>query len=178
VNKKIRRELQEELLDLENLEEEGMLSLMQLNKKIHIQKKLMLILDEEELYWYKRSHGRWLHEGGNNTNFFHRMANGRKRSNVIINFVHEGGLIEGDDNLLQHATNYYKSLFGAVSETSFPINPEMWRGQEKVSEEDNEKLIKPFAEKEIKYALFQMKKNKAAGPDKIPIEFYQSCGAL
>jgi hypothetical protein len=54
----------------------------------------------------------------------------------------------------------------------------MWRGQEKVSEEDNEKLIKPFAEKEIKYALFQMKKNKAAGPDKIPIEFYQSCGAL
>jgi hypothetical protein len=28
---------------------------------------------------------------------------------------------------------------------------------------------------EIKMALFQTEKNKAAGPDKIPIEFYQAC---
>ena len=36
-------------------------------------------------------------------------------------------------------------------------------------------LTKPFSETEIKAALFQMERNKAAGPDKIPIEFYQHC---
>jgi hypothetical protein len=35
-----------------------------------------------------------------------------------------------------------------------------------------------FSEKEIKNGLDQMKKNKAAGPDKIPIEFYQQCWVI
>ena len=41
--------------------------------------------------------------------------------------------------------------------------------------EENDKLSSPFTEDEIKFALFSMEKNKAAGPDKIPIEFYQAC---
>ena len=32
-----------------------------------------------------------------------------------------------------------------------------------------------FTEHEVKTTLFQMEKNKAAGPDRIPIEFYQCC---
>ena len=36
-------------------------------------------------------------------------------------------------------------------------------------------LIMPFTEHEVKTTLFQMEKNKAAGPDRIPIEFYQCC---
>jgi hypothetical protein len=46
---------------------------------------------------------------------------------------------------------------------------------EHVTKLENEELCKPFSETEIKGALFQMEKNKAVGPDKIPIEFYQSC---
>lgn len=111
-------------------------------------------------------------------NFFHKIANGRRRSNTIINFVDEGTTVEGDEKLLQHATNYYKNLFGAVNETNYPINPEMWRAQEKVSDEENEKLTRPFTEEEIKNALFQMEKNKAAGPDQIPIKFYQCCSGI
>ena len=41
--------------------------------------------------------------------------------------------------------------------------------------EENDKLSSPFTEDEIKFALFSMEKNKAAGSDKIPIEFYQAC---
>jgi hypothetical protein len=51
----------------------------------------------------------------------------------------------------------------------------LWANLETVSESDNEDLCKPFSESEIKEALFQMDRNKAAGPDKIPIEFYQIC---
>jgi hypothetical protein len=36
-------------------------------------------------------------------------------------------------------------------------------------------LTKPFSEEEIKTALFLMERNKAAGPDGLPIEFFQKC---
>jgi hypothetical protein len=29
----------------------------------------MKMLEDEELYWHKRSHEKWLHEGDNNTKF-------------------------------------------------------------------------------------------------------------
>ena len=51
----------------------------------------------------------------------------------------------------------------------------IYKSAEKVSDEDNCSLTQPFSEAEIKHALFQMERNKVAGPDKIPIEFYQSC---
>jgi mannosylglycoprotein endo-beta-mannosidase len=36
-------------------------------------------------------------------------------------------------------------------------------------------LCVSLSETEIKNALFLMERNKAPGPDKIPIEFYQCC---
>ena len=44
--------------------------------------------------------------------------------------------------------------------------------EEKVGDDENNVLTRPFSEEEIKSALFSMEKNKVAGPDKIPTEFY------
>jgi len=42
-----------------------------------------------------------------------------------------------------------------------------------VSEEENEVLVAPFSEEEVKLAVLDMKQNKAPGPDGFPAEFYQ-----
>ena len=131
----------------------------------------MKLLEEEELYWYKRSHEKWLHEGDNNTEYFHRIANGRKRKSNIVSFKDGDEIIEGTPNLLKHATDFYKNLFGPESGNPFPLAEDLWDRDELVSESDNELLTGPFSKKEIKDALFQMEKNKAAGPDSIPVEF-------
>jgi hypothetical protein len=39
-------------------------------------------------------------------------------------------------------------------------------------------LDRPFSEEEIKSVIDQMEKNKAAGPDGFPIEFYQVCWGI
>jgi hypothetical protein len=114
-------------------------------------------------------------KGDNNTKYFHKIANGRKRKNTIISLENEGNIIEGDENLLKHATSYYADLFGPGEEHNIHIDVSLWDELEKVSDDDNTALTRPFNEIEIKEALFSMEKNKAAGPDKIPIEFYQSC---
>lgn len=51
----------------------------------------------------------------------------------------------------------------------------MWGELEKVTEEDNDFLTKPFDEQEIKNVVFEMEHNKAASPDAIPMEFFQKC---
>jgi hypothetical protein len=38
---------------------------------------------------------------------------------------------------------------------------------------ENEALVAEFSEKEVRDAIFQMKHNKAPGPDGFPAEFYQ-----
>ena len=167
--------LQEELLSLETMEEVQVLDLTQLHRKMWVQKRILEILEEEELYWLRRSHQNWLLKGDNNTDFFHRVANGRKRKNTIISLLDGDNLIEGDSNLVKHATDFYKTLFGPAPGNMLPLNGDLWDNGEKVDVLDNEELTKHFSEEEIKNALFQMEKNKAAGPDKIPIEFYQHC---
>jgi SAM-dependent methyltransferase len=86
-----------------------------------------------------------------------------------------GLVIEGTDNLIDHATTYYKNLFGPAPGNIFSFNHDMWKPHEKLNDADNEILRKPFSMEDVKDALFSMKKNKALGPDNIPIEFYQHC---
>jgi hypothetical protein len=62
-----------------------------------------------------------------------------------------------------------------VENHNIPLDPSLWSQDEKVTTEDNELLTKPFSVEEVKYALFHMECNKAVGPDKIPVEFFQTC---
>lgn len=66
-------------------------------------------------------------------------------------------------------------MFGPPDDHDIHIDSNVWAELELVSDEDNQLLCSPFSEIETKEALFQMERNKAAGPDKIPIEFYQVC---
>jgi len=70
MRRKNKNEIHEELLYLEQHEEEGLLTLDQMIRKAHLIHNIMKINEEEELYWFKRSHEKWLLEGDNNTDFF------------------------------------------------------------------------------------------------------------
>jgi hypothetical protein len=72
------------------------------------------------------------------------------------------------------APDFYRSLFGPGEGNAFVIDFNLWQDTENVSESENVELTRPFLEEEIKHALFEMERNKAVGPDGLPIEFYQS----
>jgi hypothetical protein len=94
----------------------------------------MKILDEEEMYWYKRSHENWLLKGDNNTSFFHRIANGKKRKQTIYSLQDGDVNISGDENLLKHATEYYKCLFGPGTRDALTLDPDLWPDEDTVTE--------------------------------------------
>ena len=121
--KKKKRDMQEELLVLEQFEKEAPLLQDQMQRKSWLISELFKINEEEELYWKQRSHDRLLHEGDIKTEYFHRIANGRKRRNLILKLEDGDRSIEGDSDLLAHATEYYKKLFGPELGNSFPLDP-------------------------------------------------------
>lgn len=94
---------------------------------------------------------------------------GRKQ---FFSLQNEDVTITDNENLLAHATQYYKSLFSPGGGDAFELDENLWSNEEKVTELENQALTRLFEEEEIKYALFQMEKNKAAGPDEFPIEFF------
>jgi hypothetical protein len=76
----------------------------------------------------------------------------------------DGVVIEGVQNLLDHATEYYKELFGPEPGNDFRLDPEIWEGYAKLSDDDNRILCQPFSEAKIKTALFQMEKKQGTWP--------------
>ena len=173
--RKYRRILREELSKLEKIEEDGMLPALLLERKTFIQSEILRLLEEEELYWHKRSNLTWLLKGDNNTGFFHRVANGKKRKNTIFSIHQNGEEIKEEDKILQHATDYYKELFGPSDDPAVSLDVVCWTTEEQISPCEHEELIKGFDIEEVKYAIFSMEKNTAPGPDHIPVEFFQIC---
>jgi mannosylglycoprotein endo-beta-mannosidase len=118
----------------------------------------MNLLEQKETYWRSRCHEQCLLKGDNNTNYFHKIANGRKRKNIMITLERNGELIEENENLLNHATEYYTELFGPKTDHDIHIEQSLWDELSHVSDEENHKLCKPFSESKIKEALFLMEK--------------------
>jgi hypothetical protein len=156
--KKYKIILQSELNNIEKLEEDDILPAMMLDRKTFIQAELMRLLEEEELYWHKRANDNWLLQGDNNTNYFHKKGNGKKRKNIIFNLEKDGERIDKDEDIISHATGYYKELFGPSDSPMSSLDSECWEQEEKVIEEENATLTRKFTEEERKHVVKTMKK--------------------
>jgi hypothetical protein len=133
------------------------------------------IIDREESYWHQRSREKWLLQGDSNTAFFHKMSNGCKRKRTIFSLKDGDKIIQGTPDLLDHATAFYKNLFGPAIDYGIRLANDTWSAEEKMDDLDRESMDRPFSEEEIKNTIDQMENNKAAGPDGIPAEFYKVC---
>jgi hypothetical protein len=104
------------------------------------------------------------------------VANGRHRKTKIVQLEQEEGIVVGDANLNNYITKYYKGLFGPHTPNSFSMDETLRHDILQVSEEENELLIAPFSEEEVKIVVFDMEHNKAPGPDGFLADFYQFFG--
>jgi hypothetical protein len=66
---------------------------------------------DEESKWAQRAKVKFIQEGGNNTKYFHLMANGRYRKKRIFQLEQEEGTIIGEENLRLYISNFYKKFF-------------------------------------------------------------------
>jgi hypothetical protein len=113
------------LAEIEKKEEEENLTVIMLRRKNFIQTELWRVLEEEEIYWHKRSNHNWLLQGDNNTEYFHRFANGKKRKNMIFQIERGDEILHSEKEILAHASDYYRNLFGRAEKPIFSLDPEV-----------------------------------------------------
>jgi hypothetical protein len=100
------------------------------------------------------------------------VANGKHCKTRIFQLQDGNKTIEGDIALKKYITSYYKSLFGKTRENNFQFDESLKEDIPQVTDLENEALIQPFMEEEIKGVIFQMEHNKAHGPDGFPTKFH------
>ena len=71
------------------------------------------------------------------------------------------------------AVDFYKNLFAKDPEPNFKLGQNFWEEEDKVSRNENELLIAPFSESEIKDVIFSCYAEGAPGPDGLSFLFYQ-----
>jgi hypothetical protein len=165
-----------DLLDIKA--ESSLLSPSERNQLKHAHECLNKLRRDEEKKWAQRAKVKHIQEGGNNTKYFHLIANGKHRKKKIFQLEQDEGTIVGDDNLKIYITEYYKKLFGAPAHTSFSMMENHVTDIPQLTPEENNILTTAFTEVEVFEAISQMEHNKSPGPDGFPAEFYQKCWSI
>jgi hypothetical protein len=128
---------------------------------------------DEETKWTQRAKVKHIQQRGNNTKYFHLIANGKHIRKKKIQLEQEEGTIVGQDNLKTYISEYYKNLFGDPTPKNFRMIESEYNDVPQLSNEENRILTADFTEKEVHEVILQMEKNKAPSPDGFPAEFYQ-----
>jgi hypothetical protein len=112
--------------------------------------KVTKLRRDEESKWAQRVKVKHIQQGGNNTKYFHLIANDKHRKKKILQLEQEEGTIMGEENLKVYISEYYKKQFGKPTSSSFNLLEEMNHDIPQVStiENDNEILTKVFCEQE------------------------------
>ena len=133
----------------------------EIDLKCCLKERLVQLLREEEIRCYQRSKTQQLLKQDGNTKYFQLIANGRHQKTHIFQLEDVTYIIKGDEQLKTYITQYYKGLFGPNACEDFTMDKFRRNDTPQVSAGNNEKLIAPFTDKEVR-GNFQMKHNKSA----------------
>uniref|UniRef100_A0A803PDL7 Reverse transcriptase domain-containing protein n=1 Tax=Cannabis sativa TaxID=3483 RepID=A0A803PDL7_CANSA len=133
--------------------------------------QLFDILHKKEIFWRQRSKQLWLQAGDKNSKYFHASASKRRRNNQLSSLKDDNGnLVSWDNGLDKVVIKYFEDLFLAGSSDWEDV---LQCVDSSISTQQNEDLLRPISETEVKTALFQMHPDKSPGPDGMNPAFYQ-----
>jgi hypothetical protein len=141
--------------------------------RYHLENQMMEILAAEEEYWRQRGRQQWLLKGDANTKFFHAFANGRKRKCAIVSLTSEQGVITDPGAIQELIYGFYRSLMGAEEHKLVSTVQDLWCAHQRVSDQENEELMRSFTEAELDFVLQDTKTDTAPGPDGLPVQFFK-----
>ena len=104
-------QLLETLKLLDAKEEEFGLSDAESCERVEARSEVENLLSLEEISWRQKSRMLWIKEGDNNTKFFHKMANSRRRFNHLSFLEVDGVIYEEETKIAAQVVNFYKNLY-------------------------------------------------------------------
>ncbi|KAK1284157.1 hypothetical protein QJS10_CPB21g01155 [Acorus calamus] len=146
-------------------EEAGLLSEEDRVKRCRLKGEWNDLLRLEEVEWRQKSRAIWLREGDNNTKYFHKVANQRRRINKIVQLE-----VEGEEEIKKAMVEHFSGAF-RKQRGWCPL----WVDEElgRIPDQCLQSLEARFTEKEVKEVIFGAEVDKAPGPDGFGLQFFQ-----
>lgn len=119
----------------------------------------------------QKSRARWIQEGDYNTRYFHNFMKSRQRRNYIPELVVQGKTIADVELIKEEIQKHFSCLFSEQSPNR-PFLDSLCFDQ--LSTPQNETLIAPFTETEVRDIIFQSDGNKSPGPDGFNLNFFKA----
>nr|TKS04832.1 hypothetical protein D5086_0000139380 [Populus alba] len=117
--------------------------------------QLATLLAQEEAYWKQRAKQLWLKEGDLNTEYFHKMASSRRKCKRVITLINVAGEVFDEmEGMNKVVLGYFHQLFDKSPKSESPLLDCI---QPCVSSAQNESLLAPVRDDEIKRAVFHVK---------------------
>lgn len=105
---------------------------------------------------------RWLKEGDANSNFFHGWVRKQRRQNEILCLNVEGRNVEEVAEIRSVIQHHFQSRFTS-NEDHRPLMSKL--NFKRIGEAENNVLVAPFTDDEIKEAVWQCESSKSPRPD-------------
>ena len=101
---------------LDDKEGEYGLSEVEIGERAVLRSQIQNLLSLEEVSWRQKSRMLCIKEGDNNTKFFHKVANSRRRNNHTNMYEVNGFIYEGKSEMADQAVQFYKNLYKETEE--------------------------------------------------------------
>lgn len=160
--------LSSKIEDLEKLAEFRELTDQERSERQQGKKRILEIEASKRRDLRQKSRVKWNVDGDENSKFFHAFVNKNTRRNYLSG-VHIGGAWVTDPVLISKEVFDFFSIKFSEPRRNRPKF--ISDGFNKISELDNDLLIKPFSEEEIKEAVWSCGSDKAPGPDGFTFNF-------
>jgi Reverse transcriptase (RNA-dependent DNA polymerase) len=159
-----------------------MLTGPELRVRVALREHIYHLAKIQEEKWPKQSAALWLKHEDANSKYFHRLASVRHTQNFIPyisirpqNLANQIQTVTDSPSILAEFTSYYQGLLGSTTPgLSKPNLQLLFDNQASVGSDTLRSLVDPISRSEIKRAVFDLPKDKVAGPDGFPIEFFQN----
>ena len=156
----------------DRVEEERSLSMEESACKKEAKEAYAKWVELEETHWRQVSRELWLKEGDRNTRFFHRMASAHRRANHMDRIKINGITMTEERDVREGIVKAFKQQFSESPEWKADIGGLSFN---QICVQEAEMLETPFSEEEVLTALMEMNGDKAPGPDRFSVFFWQRC---
>ena len=167
-----KKELLEALKLLDAKEGKFGLSKMEISEMVVVSSQIENLLSLEEISWRQKSRMLCIKEGDNNTKFFHKVANSRRKYNHLSMLEVDRVIYEQELEVANKVVLFYKNLYKETEE---------WRpfveGLEfdQIEGLERDWLEWRFEKEEILRVFKELEGDKTPSPDGFSIAFYHHC---